>query len=77
MKRVIQRQITTIKIVSIQLTWADDGETPEASSDREIVSLAQHSFIHQYDPVPASPFELDSVILDSSTSVDDPDPDRN
>ena len=77
MKRVIQRQITTIKIVSIQLTWADDSETPDTSSDREIVSLAQHSFVHQDDSIAPFPFELGGVFLDSTSPADGPDPDRS
>ncbi len=77
MKRVIQRQITTIKIVSIHLTWAEEGGASETSSDREIVSLAQHSFVHQDDSISPFPFEGGGVFLDSTSPADDPDPDRS
>ncbi len=34
MRRVIRRQTTTIKIVSVKLTWTDEAEPVEAESAR-------------------------------------------
>ncbi len=35
MRRVIQRQTTTIKIISVKLTWADESEPAETGSPAE------------------------------------------
>jgi hypothetical protein len=42
MRRVIQRQVTTIKIVSITLTWADeDDATPPPPSNGALLMLPE------------------------------------
>jgi hypothetical protein len=39
MRRVIQRKTTTIKIVSVTLTWSDEVETKDTASQPEVPEL--------------------------------------